>query len=286
MCVQSQQSLWRSLAVSLRFSDWRTARMAVMTTYIDASGGSAEVVVAPAALTASPEIWEEFDRRWSACLAQFNISALHMKEFAHFKGEFESWKFETSKRSRLLNHLLWIIEDLVEYTTACAVYFDDYRYMDRNYRLSESMRPYTMGCLTCASAVVVEGKSRGWNKNDLIWVIEKGDEDQGDLRKHWDIAYPDQAVSPIFLKKRDKYPDQKECRPIRPFEAADLLAYEHLQVHRLLDRRQGSDVFEDELRRPMQRMKNWPSVREWKVCDHEAIERLCATFRIPARVIP
>jgi hypothetical protein len=208
-----------------------------------------------------------------------------MKDFAHFKGEFEGWRLETGKRARLLNHLLWIIEDLVEYTTACAVYIDDYRYLDRNYCLSESMRPYTMGCLTCAAAVVVEGKERGWDKNDLIWVIEKGDEDQSDLRKRWDIAYPDAAVSPIFLKKRDKYPNPKECHPIRPFEAADLLAYEHLQVHQLLDERQGRDVFEDELRRPMQRMKNWPSVKKWKVCDCDALERMCEKWGIPIRIV-
>jgi hypothetical protein len=257
--------------------------MAVMTTYIDASGGSSEVVVVPAGLVASPETWEEFDRRWNACLSEFGITALHMKDFAHFKGEFESWRFETRKRARLLNHLLWIIEDLVEYTAACAVYFDDYRYVDRHYYLSELMRPYTIGCLTCASAVVVQGKEKGWNKNELIWVFEKGDEDQNDLRKHWDVAYPDAAVGPIFCKKKDKYPNKSTCLPIRPFEAADLIAYEHLQVHQLLDEKQGGDMYLDELRQPMQRMKSWPSAKDWKVCDFDSLERLCTLWKVPMR---
>lgn len=257
--------------------------MAVMTVYIDSSGGKSEVAVAPAALVATPEAWEEFDKRWSSCLSAYGVSALHMKDFAHFRGEFEDWKFHTAKRRRFLSHLLWIIEDLVKWTCSCAVLIDDYRYLDRSYCLNESMRPYTAGCLICASGIAHWGRENGATKDELIWVIEKGDDDQSDLRKRWSIAYPDETVEPIFVKKRDKYPDSKVCRPIRPLEAADLLAYEHLKVHKLLDSKQGEDVYEDELRGPMLRMKEWQSVKQWKVLDSASLVILCEKLRIPER---
>lgn len=257
--------------------------MAIMTSYFDASGGSDQIVVSPAAVVASPEIWEEFDRRWSSSLASFKVTALHMKEFAHSKGEFEGWKCDQPKRRRFLNEMLWIIEDLVEYTAACGVRIDDYRYTDKYFKMSEFMRPYTIGSLTCASRIVLWAEERGHHKDDLIWVFEKDDQDQSDLRKHWDVAYPEANVSPIFCKKKDTYPDKNKCSHIRPFEAADLIAYENLQVHRLLGEKQGETIYMDELRRPMQRMKSWPGAEFWSVHDYDSLETLCGHWNIQAR---
>jgi hypothetical protein len=257
--------------------------MAVVTSYIDASGGSDQIVVAAAAVVASPEIWEEFDKRWSSSLAAFNISALHMKDFAHSNGEFEGWKCDQPKRRRFLNEILWIIEDLVEYTAVCSVYIDDYRYVDKYFQLSEFMRPYTLASLHCAGRIILWANEHGHHFNDLLWVFEKGDQDQSDLRKHWDLAYPDANVSPIFCKKRDIYPDKDGCRQIRPFEAADLIAYEHLQVHRLLEKKQGEVLYVDELRRPLQRMKNWPSAKEWHTYDVTWLEKVCSLSNVQPR---
>jgi hypothetical protein len=267
----------------LRFGNWRDSRMAIVTSYFDASGGSDQIVVASAAVVASPEIWEEFDRRWNSCLAAFDVSALHMKDFAHSNGEFEKWKCDEPKRRRFLNGLLWIIEDLVEFTSVCSVYIDDYRYADKYFQLSESMRPYTLGSLTCASRIVMWAVEQGHDIDDLIWVFEKGDQDQSDLRKHWDLVYPDANVSPIFCKKRDIYPDKDKCRHIRPFEVADLIAYEHLQVHRLLDKKQGEVLYVDQLRRPIQRMRNWPSAKDWHTHDVASLENLCSHWNVQPR---
>ena len=269
--------------MSLKFANWKSSRMAIITSYFDASGGSDQIVVASAAVVASPEIWEEFDKRWSSSLASYKISALHMKDFAHSTEEFEGWKCDQPKRRRFLNEMLWIIEDLVEHTAVCSVYIDDYRYADKYFRLSESMRPYTLGTLTCASRIIQWAAKQGHLLDDLIWVFERGDQDQSDLRKHWDLVYPDANISPIFCKKRDIYPDRSKSRHIRPFEAADLIAYEHLQVHRLLEKKQGDVVYVDELRRPLQRMKNWPSAQEWHTYDSDSLEKLCSLWKVPAR---
>jgi hypothetical protein len=133
--------------------------------------------------------------------------------------------------------------------------------------------------------MAIWGRENGLNKDDFNWVIEKGDDDQSDLRRRWESAYPNEIAEPIFVTKRDNYPDPKVYRPIRPLEAADLLAYEHLKVHKLLDRKQGEDVYEDELRGPMQRMKNWESVQQWKVLDSASLLVLCENLRIPERIV-
>lgn len=255
--------------------------MAVMTCYVDVGGSLSEIVISPATLVSRPEKWVEFDKRWSECLAAFGVSALHMKDFAHSRKEFESWRGDQPKRRRFLNALLWIIEDLVEYIAAVSIYIHDFNAVDSRYRLGESMRPYTMGCLGCASRVVGWTESQGHNKNDLIWIFEKGDKDQNDLRKHWDIAYPDAMVEPIFLKKKDNQSGE-DIRPIRPFEAADLIAYENLHAHRLIQKKQGAQVFED-LRKPMQRMFGLPGARQWGYFSEQEMQAACSSWGIALR---
>jgi hypothetical protein len=281
LCVQNQVSVLQQIAMAVRFDDWRQGKMAVMTCYTDVGGSLSELVLSPATLVSTPEKWVEFDKRWSECVSAHRVSALHMKHFAHSRGEFEPWRNDQPKRRRFLNALLWIIEELIEYTAAVSVYTRDFVTVDSQYRLSESMRPYTMGCLGCASRVRTWTNLQGHDKNDSIWIFEKGDRDQSDLRKHWDIAYPDAAVKPIFLKKNDKYLAD-ECRRIRPFEAADLIGYENLHAHRLIERRQGEQVFED-LRKPMQRMFRMAGADKWGYFSEQEMLSACVDWKIPVR---
>lgn len=139
-----------------------------------------------------------------------------------------------------------------------------------------------MGCLGCAGRVVAWAENNNHAKDELIWIFEKGDQDQDDLKRRWKIAYPDAAVEPIFLKKRDRYLSSEERR-IRPFEAADLIAYENLRAHKQL-RDAGSDIYFDELRRPMQRMCNWPGAANWGYFGEPELLSACASWGIPARV--
>jgi hypothetical protein len=281
MCAQDQIPLWQPVLMGVRLGNWKRGSMAVMTCYTDAGGGPAEIVVSPATLVSTPDKWLEFERRWNDALAAHNISGLHMKEFAHFKGEYESFRWDEPRRRRLLNALLWIIEECIDYSAAVAIYIEGYNRADLTYRLSESMRPYTMGCMSCASRVTRWATTKGIGKNDLTWFFEKGDQDQNDLRVHWDIAYPDGAVDPIFLKKKDVHLSDQP-RYIRPFEAADLIGYENLQAHRLVRTKQGKQVFSD-LRWTMQRLMKMNGAEEWGYFGDADIQRACSEWAIPPR---
>ena len=258
---------------------WKSGHMAVMTAYFDASGSPSVEAVALGGLVTTPERWLEFDHKWSECLSAFDVTALHMKDFAHSLREFRGWDMDQPKRRRLLNGLLWVIEEMIEYTAASAVYIDDYNSLDRDYKLSEAMRPYTMASLSCAGHIVPWAKNH--NVERIAWIFEKGDVDQDDLRKHWETTYPELEVAPIFLKKRDRYPDPSQCRFIRAFEAADLLAYENLQAHKLVMR--NVDVEFGDLRKPMQRMISLPGFHDWGMFNSEDIRSVCEGWKIPTR---
>lgn len=257
--------------------------MAVMTCYFDASGTKSEVVVVPAGLVAAPEQWVKFDTEWNACLKEFKITALHTRDFVKCKEEFSSWRNDLPKRKQFLNHLMWIIENNTVYTAACGVLTADYKKVNAEYELSETMQPYTLGCLTAASSISNWAKTKSYPWSDFIWVFEKGDTHQDDLKRRWNIAYPNLTVEPIFLKKKDKYPDPKNHRPIRPFEAADLIAYEHLAVHRLLDEAEDGELFEDQVSPALRRMLKLPGAKEWTVSDEEGLHKLINFEKIPHR---
>jgi hypothetical protein len=267
--------------MSVRLGNWKREYMAVMACYTDVGGSLSEIVLSPATLVSSPEKWQQFDRRWNDCLCAFEVSALHMKDFAHSRGEFSSWKFDEPRRRRFLNSLMWIIEETVEYSAAVSIYVGDYKRVDEKYRLSEWVRPYTLGCMSCAARIIPWAEEQQHNKNNLIWIFEKGDQDQNDLRKHWDIAYPDRFVDPIFLKKQDAY-GSKESRRIRPFEAADFIGYENLLAHRLIVKKGGDQVFSD-LRKPMQRLSKINGGDLWGYLREAEIVSLCSMSNIQLR---
>jgi hypothetical protein len=229
-------------------------------------------------LVTTPEKWIKFDSLWSECLEAHNVSALHMKHFAHSEGEFKSWKDDEPKRRRFLNGLLWIIETCIDYAAANAVYIPDYENVDRDYQLTESMRPYTITANSCIGQISIWAKSQGIKEADILWVFEKGDTDQEDMRKKWDM----EGMEPMFYKKRDRYPDPDNCKPIRPFEAADLIAYENLKVHKELQKFPGGLAF-DEIRKPMQRMVSLPGCKEWGFFNERDLRSVCAERKIPNR---
>lgn len=283
MVFLSQPPLWQNVLMSVRLGDWKRGYMAVMAVYVDASGSLSELAVTPAAMVSTPEKWIQFERKWNSCLDVFGVTSLHMKHFAFSRGEYTGWDQDQNKRRRFLNHLMTIIEDHIEYTASEAVYINDYDAFDKIYEFSETARPYTMGCFTAAGHIFEWGRSRDLHRNDFVWLFEKGDIDQHDLRQKWNQAYPDAAVEPIFLKKIDAYPDSNLKKRQRPFEAADLVAYENLKAHKLLDERGDSPVYEEELRKPLQRMVKWPGADKWGFFAKDGMQRWVDASNIKLR---
>jgi hypothetical protein len=200
-----------------------------------------------AGFVAPNDQWAEFERNWNDCLKDFGVSALHMREFAHSRGEFSSWKGDEDKRRRFLGRLINIIQTRVWHSFASAVIMDDYRKVDSKYCLSEFSRPFALAACTCLTKLNHWCKRWITPEDEIAIVFEDGDEDKGALieaiKKHF-------TITPTFLSKGKSV----------AFQAADLLAYEHLSVNKKV--KEKGIVFEDEIRHPLRELSKVPGGRE------------------------
>jgi hypothetical protein len=136
--------------------------MAAITAYFDASGNPNDTsVLSVAGIISTAGQWVSFSDQWNECLKYFGVSALHMKHFAHFKGEFESWKYDEPRRRRFLSWLLEIIEGHALHTVAATVWMSDYQSVNRHYHLDDFMKPYTVAASTCMGAISVWAQATG-----------------------------------------------------------------------------------------------------------------------------
>jgi hypothetical protein len=62
------------------------------------------------------EQWLFFEKDWKEVLARYGVSSLHMKEFAHSRGEFCSWKDNKIKRQSFLSLLIATIRARVHHS--------------------------------------------------------------------------------------------------------------------------------------------------------------------------
>jgi hypothetical protein len=255
----------------------------MFTAYFDASGSPDDTsVVSLVGLLSTTEKWIAFSNQWEECLCAFGVSALHMKHFAHSENEFSAWRNDEPRRRRFLSGLMYAIEHHVEYTVACTVLMDDYKSVDQRYRLSDFMRPYTFAASTCVSAIIPWTRMARCNPREIGYIFEKGDPDQADVQRCWEELYPDAGIRPLFLRKVDRLPSSEDLAPIRPFEAADLVAYENHKANIRIEGR-GGTLFLDELRKPMQRLFHLPGAKEWRYSNVGDLEKVCMDFRVSVR---
>ncbi len=172
--------------------------MALFTAYFDGSGSPDEsVALVVAGFIATAEQWIHFERNWNECLNNFGVSSLHMKDFAHSRGEFTSWKGDEEKRQRFLRWLIGIILARVRHSFASAVVMEDHRRVDAKYCLSEFSKPYALSGCTCLTKI--RGRATRWkiNLDEIQYVFENGDKHKGDLIRAVDEH---SGFTPDFLK--------------------------------------------------------------------------------------
>jgi hypothetical protein len=243
--------------------------------YFDCSGSPDDTLaIVVAGFVAPVNQWIAFERNWNECLEYFGVSALHMREFAHSRGEFASWKGNEKKRRHFLQWLIGIIRVRVWHSFASAVLMDDYRKVDAKYCLSEFSRPYALAGCTCITKLDHWAKRWAEPGDEFAIVFEDGDVDKGALidavKKHF-------VVTPTFLSK-----DKSVA-----FQAADLLAYENLLANRKV--KEKGIVFESDLRRPLMELSKIPGGRnnaDWGVHMEDDMTDSCVMDKIPLRTSP
>ena len=108
-----------------------------------------------------------------------------MKDFAHSKKEFESWKGNEQKRGAFLSALGEVIRRHLLDGFAFSLNMDHYREINRHIRLEESLPPYTLAA-TWAIAKVREWQRHHRADDELLFLIEAGDVGQAVVRRKFE----------------------------------------------------------------------------------------------------
>lgn len=241
--------------------------------YFDESGTKEDTIaVVVAGFVAQTEQWIAFERDWKRILTMFGVSNLHMRHFAHSTGEYASWKRNEEKRRDFLSRLIGITKIRAQHSFATAILMHDYRKVDGKYKLHGTISPYTLAARTCVGKV--EQWARRWkiDLEQIAFFFEDGSEDKGDLTRR---MKRDGKKAPVFLKKEDS----------AVFQAADMLAYEHLlgNKHFLAGK---IKEFED-LRHPLRALNEipngGPTATDWGVFHDTNLEEACVKLNLPAR---
>jgi hypothetical protein len=190
------------------------------TVYFDSSGTpDQDAAVVVAGFIAEDRQWLEFDRNWADTLRLFGVSALHMREFAHSLGEYTTWKGDNDKRAGFLKSLISHLSLRARHSFVSSIIMADYRDIDSRYQLHEFSTPLALIGCTCVNKVRNWADKWGVDYASIGYVFEDGDKDKGDLARRMKEHH---KINPTFRPKGD-------CIA---FQAADLLAYEHLLANR------------------------------------------------------
>lgn len=190
--------------------------------YCDAAGGKDHGFIVVSGYLATFRRWGSFIEEWNRdLLASFDVPYFHMKEFAHSKGPFVSWKDDEARRAIFIGRAANIIARHVQRGFSCIVSDDIFNKVNKDYCLRESVGvPYSLAGRTC-----VARSSRSIGRHvDTHYVFEEGDEGKGDLmRVMEEHGYP----LPIFRPSRDRVNKAGQMvRGVVPLQAADFAAYE------------------------------------------------------------
>jgi hypothetical protein len=224
--------------------------------YFDESGSPDEgkhVIVS--GFVAPLDQWVHFESEWRSVLDAHGVSVFHAKDFGHCQGEFKCWKDDRNKRRWFLESLVGIICRRTDKSFSTAIPLKEFRDVDREFLLKESVgHPYPLAARICMARVEEWGMARSI-EGQVQFFFEDGAKNKGQLL--W-IAEKDGKPTPIFTKKQDA------CQ----FQAADLLAWEH---NRLL--RKNQDEWLNDLSPALQRLDGMPN--DWGICGKLQLMDLC-----------
>jgi hypothetical protein len=202
--------------------------MTVFSAWFDTSGEQTQgpIVVAVGVMSSAVR-WNAFDRRFMKVLREYGVTSLHMRDYAHSNGEFASWKGDEPRRAAFLAELVKTTSPWIDRVFVRATIVDDYRKVNRRYRLTERMKGVYAITQAGSLGLAIDWGYRNSDrpKSDKFHAfVEQGDTGQDAFRefvkKEWDFE-------PTFLPKID----QTTGEPYTAFCAADLIAYEHRKLY-------------------------------------------------------
>lgn len=211
--------------------------MWMLVSYMDESGHAEDPnfhFSGMAGFVAPALLWEDFSGKWQTVLDRFDLKeAFHMKDFAHFQGQFEhGWKGKENKARRedLFGSLVKEILDLNPVPIGAMVSVEDFNSLSECQRNSFHT-PYHLAFQTCTRGAALEGISH----NERVAMVYAYNQEFGAILPK-EIYSVDQAgnaeklwhairTMTDFGKGMGGYSSDTPQNMI-PLQAADLFAYE------------------------------------------------------------
>lgn len=194
----------------------------MLRAYLDESGHSADcniTDVSVCGVVGSHEQWAEFEPKWKDVLQAFGVVQLHMKNFAHFQGEYREWN--EKKRRDFLECLFEVVNAHTEGNLAATMCLDVFRSLTTGQQATLGGDPY----YPCFFACIIGGATCALHLGDQIDFVVS--EAPGFIGKAVDFYNRcKNAHAPADL--RDKLAGMKFGTPQTdfPLQFADLVAYE------------------------------------------------------------
>ena len=217
----------------------------VLKIYLDETGHVKDPnapIVGMAGCIASLSAWEQFESEWTTALQDFGVTELHMKHFAHFRGEFSGWTED--RRQQLLARLLPIIEMRIDTWVGALLPISQFTELSDEQKL-RLRDPYFICLQDCLHAAIIFVDSN-YPRENLEVVVAMHEE------YAWD-SYGCVIGCAHQLPGGERIESVTAASPkkVRPLQAADLLAYELTKMGKLMMRPERKP-----LRYPMEQLKN------------------------------
>lgn len=179
--------------------------------------------------------WRLLERRWNNILSFYNIKhGLHMKEFAHFKNEFEMFRHNEPLRQEFLDRLTSTLYKPKPRFVAvgCAVDVHEFAKLPAKVREGFRSDPYLFAFILCVRKAIESRFVQHLPMEEKMgFVFDRRDELQSRGKSLFNyvkdkLAIPERRrIGDLAFGSRSESP---------PLQAADFIAYE---VRRDLDRR-------------------------------------------------
>ncbi len=153
----------------------------MFTFYGDVSGSTNTPVLTAAGFIATPQQWIKLERRWKQIMTEYGVNELHMKDYAHSRGEYQSWNGQEDRRRKFLSALIGEIAPRVRHSFASSVYIPHYKEVDAKYGLREVVSPLALAGCTIVAKVFRWAEYHSISRSEIAFIFEDGDVDKGDF---------------------------------------------------------------------------------------------------------
>ena len=181
-----------------------------------------EKVIGVGGAISSLEQWEQLEAKWKNILEHFGVSSLHMKQLAHFRGEYEGWTEE--KRREFLSKLMTIAEEYTHGYLIALMLKDVWDTLNESQKSTIGADPYDP-CFIAYLVGSVEYAIQVGPEEKVDLIVANRAKYKGRVMYYWDNARNSSDAPQEFAERMGDISVKSPIEAI-PLQIADLVVYE------------------------------------------------------------